>query len=89
MPMAIKQESEIHAVELDIITSNILSQLHPYAKVYNQGYEKYHDYGYDLIIGNPPYGDMKLIDDKHSDLSNKGTTQNSFTLEIITLIKIL
>lgn len=71
MPEEIKQNSSITAVELDQITSKITQNLYPEVKLNICGFEEYNtSEKYDLIIGNPPYGANKVIDQHHPDLKD-------------------
>lgn len=71
MPKEIKQNSIITAVELDQVTSKITKSLYPEVKLNTCGFEEYNTFEkYDLIIGNPPYGANKVVDQSHPDLKD-------------------
>lgn len=55
-------------VEIDRISADISKALHPKANIINAGFEKcfatqIKDVGFDLVIGNFPFGEMRLIDE--------------------------
>ncbi|MFA9202810.1 MAG: Eco57I restriction-modification methylase domain-containing protein, partial [Flavobacteriales bacterium] len=65
MPQAMSENSDWYASELDPITSAIAAQLYPDAQVLQAtGFEDANfAYGrYDVAIGNPPFGDIRLTD---------------------------
>ncbi len=70
MPNDIRNNSAIHAVELDPISAKLTSAICPYAHVNNTGFEKYNESEFDLIIGNPPYSNM-IMYDKDPELNNQ------------------
>lgn len=62
---------QVEAVELDNLTSQITQQLYPNITLHNMPFETFQPTAhYDLIIGNPPYGAMKVKDNHHADLSS-------------------
>lgn len=71
MPQLIKQNSTVTAVELDQVTSKSTQNLYPEIKLNTCGFEEYNPTEqYDLIIGNPPYGANRVIDQSHLDLKD-------------------
>lgn len=55
-------------IEIDRLSSDVCKALHPKAKIINTGFEKCYasqikDVGYDLVVGNFPFGEMRLIDE--------------------------
>jgi N12 class adenine-specific DNA methylase len=72
MPKHLKPNSQLLGVELDSTTSKIVSTLYPKAKIYNMGYEdlKLNDESVSLAIGNPPYGQHRIIDKENKNISN-------------------
>lgn len=66
MPESMRQGSGLHGVELDILTSQIVSALYPNAKIAKaMGFQSYKvPAGYfDMVIGNPPFGNQTIADD--------------------------
>ena len=55
---------EVTGVEIDDITARIATHLNPEANIFSRGFEDTHfkNNSFDLVIGNVPFGDYKLID---------------------------
>ena len=71
MPEPMRKTSSVTAIELDPLTSAISKQLYPNAAHLNRGYQDVvipagH---FDLVVGNPPFGNQSLYDPFHRDLS--------------------
>jgi N12 class adenine-specific DNA methylase/predicted RNA methylase len=71
MPEALRKASSVTAIELDPLTSEISQQLYPSATHLNRGYQDVviptgH---FDVVVGNPPFGNQSLYDPFHRDLS--------------------
>lgn len=65
MPNGVRTYSQLHGVELDVLTSRIAKHLYPNAKIAaSTGFQEYNaPNGYfDLVIGNPPFGSEKIYD---------------------------
>lgn len=74
MPQSISEKSNIHAVEIDKTSGNILSLLYPDAKVDIQGFEdtRIRNGSVDLAITNVPFvADLTVYDKIDKDLSAK------------------
>ncbi len=69
MPHMMRSNAEIHAVETDNISCQLLSSLYPDLHIHRLGFEQFNHGNFDLIIGNPPYGQIYLKDRCHSDLT--------------------
>lgn len=72
MPEAMRQQSALHGVELDILTSQVVSALYPSAKIAKAtGFQAYNvPAGYfDAVVGNPPFGNQAISDEKGSAYS--------------------
>ncbi|WP_204247712.1 KfrB domain-containing protein [Acidovorax carolinensis] len=72
MPAQMRSESSIHGVELDILTSRIASALYPTAKIAKAtGFQAYNVPAghFDLVVGNPPFGNQPITDDRSSAYS--------------------
>ena len=69
MPEGIRKNSKIYAVELEPVSAKILAGLYPDVTVRHCGFETLDtEVKFDLVVGNPPYGKDKLVDEKHLDL---------------------
>ncbi len=67
------QESKVYGIELDTLSAGIAEQLYQKSKIAAQGFETvaFPDNFFDLVVGNVPFGDFKVIDtkyDKHNFL---------------------
>ncbi|MGG7073205.1 DEAD/DEAH box helicase family protein [Campylobacter sp. 9BO] len=70
MPREIMANSNLSGVELDSITARIAKQLHPNAKILNDGFQKFNtNKKYDLVITNPPFGALKISDVNNKELN--------------------
>ena len=69
MPTRISERSDIHAVEIDGTSGNILSLLYPDAQVYIQGFEQTHipNGSVDLAITNVPFVTGLRVNDTSGD----------------------
>ncbi|MBE6852694.1 MAG: helicase [Ruminococcus sp.] len=67
MPQEMMDKSELHGVEIDSITGRISQKLYPEANVIVDGFEKtvYNDDAFDLAVGNIPFADYKLPEDRY------------------------
>lgn len=66
MPAEMREASTVHGVELDMLTSEIVSALYPTAKIAKAtGFEAYKvPAGYfDMVMGNPPFGSQAVVDE--------------------------
>ncbi len=72
MPPKLRQASKLHGVELDNLTSRLAKALYPNAVIAQatgfQDYSVPSDY-FDLAIGNPPFGNEKIVDRQRSPYS--------------------
>ncbi len=61
-------DSKLYGVELDSITGRIATLLYPDADIKVQGFEKTEmpDNFYDVVIGNVPFGDFKVVDSRYN-----------------------
>ncbi|MGE0383403.1 MAG: PLxRFG domain-containing protein [Gammaproteobacteria bacterium] len=85
MPRQVRAASRLFGVELDAITSDIVAQLYPNAKIAKAtGFQDYKiPAGYfDLTVGNPPFGSEPLSDDENSPYS-KFSIHNYFIAKAI------
>lgn len=87
MPEEIKTNSEIRAIECDMLTAKLTKKIYPHVKMV---YDKFEDYEsekkFDLIIGNPPYTAEKVIDANMQDISGY-TIHNYFIAKSVRLLK--
>lgn len=60
--------AKLHGCEIDSLTGRIAKQLYPNANITINGYQdtRYRDNHFDLCIGNVPFGNFKISDDRHS-----------------------
>ena len=84
-PAKMVVQSEIQAVELDGVSARLARQLYPHVSVHQQGFEESDKFDpaagtYDLVIGNPPFGQQRLHDSKHVQAS-KHSIHNYFVLK--------
>lgn len=72
MPRELRNASQLHGVELDALTSKLVSALYPEAKIAkNTGFEDFEipSEFFDAVIGNPPFGNQPLVDKERSAYS--------------------
>ena len=71
IPEHLDNNSELYGVELDSISGRIARQLHQTADINICGFEQaaYQDNNFDLVIGNVPFGDYKLFDQRYNKLN--------------------
>lgn len=71
MPQALAVQSELVAVEKDLISGQILQLLYPSVETYLSGFEQCQfDAGsFDLVISNVPFGSYSVYDRYNADLS--------------------
>lgn len=72
MPKDMRAASQLHGVELDSLTSRLVAALYPKAKIAKAtGFENFDiPSGYfDVVIGNPPFGNEPLVDKERSAYS--------------------
>ena len=67
MPTDLRQNCDIHAVELDSISGRIAQKLYPAADIQVKGFEKtrFNDNVFDVAIGNVPFGDFSVRDNRY------------------------
>lgn len=60
--------SKLHGIELDPLTGAIARKLYPKADIVIQGFEetKLPDNHFDVVLGNVPFGDFKVVDERYS-----------------------
>ena len=90
MPQDIRQRSEITAVELDRVSSEIAGYLHPDVQLYGgQGFEETElpDASFDLVVGNVPFGDLPVFDPRISEPILKRTIHDYFVARSIHLTR--
>ena len=89
MPANIKQNSNITAIEMDIVTSRILSGIYQDIGVINKPLQSVDFAGtkFDLIIGNPPYSSEVVTDIAMPDISGNYSIHHYFLAKCIRLLK--
>lgn len=72
MPASIRENATVTGIELDHVTASIAKHLYPDATVINKGYQEVAiPSGYfDVAVGNPPFGNQKLFDPLHRELTD-------------------
>ena len=88
MPKLIYNNSRINAVEMDLLTSQILAVKYPKLNISCTGFENinYGNKKYDLIISNPPYSNKLVEDIYYKDLSHL-TIHHFFVAKSARLLK--
>lgn len=81
MPTAMRNASNLHGVELDSLTSRMVAALYPKAKIAKA--TAFEDYDvpaefFDVVIGNPPFGNTPITDAARSQYS--GFTVHNYFL---------
>jgi 16S rRNA G1207 methylase RsmC len=75
----------LHGVELDPITSQIVAALYPSAKIAKatgfQDFQVPAEY-FDLVIGNPPFGNEPIVDNDRSPYSGSSIHNYFFAKSI-------
>ena len=68
MPKKIRENSQITGIEKDNISARICAKLYPSMEIKNKGYEeeKIKNNTYNLVIGNIPFGDIKVYDTEYN-----------------------
>ena len=68
MPDKLKENSELHGVELDSITGRIAKLLYPSANIQIKGYEEtnFQNNTFDVAVGNVPFGSYTLNDKEYN-----------------------
>ena len=72
MPAAVRNASQLYGVELDSLTSRMVAALYPKAKIAKAtGFEDFQIPAqfFDLVQGNPPFGNQPLVDTERSPYS--------------------
>lgn len=61
------QDSKVYGIELDNISANIAQQLYQKSRITASGFENTNlpDNFFDIVVGNVPFGDFKVIDKKY------------------------
>lgn len=69
MPEEMRRSSELYGVELDSISGRIAQQLYPSADIAVTGFEhtQFHDGAFDVVIGNVPFGNYRVLDAAYDD----------------------
>jgi hypothetical protein len=79
-----KKRAQWFGAEKDIITATIAKSLYPSATIINSPYEDVHyaDNHFDVSVGNPPFGSVKITDVKEKDLSGLSIHNYFFAKDI-------
>jgi len=71
LPASIRDNTKVTGIELDPTTAAIATHLYPSATVINKGLQEVAippSY-FDVVVGNPPFGNQSVFDPNHRDLS--------------------
>ena len=84
MPNEIIDNSKIYGIELDRVTADLARSLYPNIEIENKGYQDINvkDGTFDLVVGNPPFGNRKVADNKFP-FSKQVTIHNYFIAKSI------
>jgi N12 class adenine-specific DNA methylase len=96
-PEQVAQDSRFMACEMDAITAKIAQRLYPEARVQHAPYETFpimrpddtsadsmsadRDHGFDLVIGNPPFGDQRVYDADYPEISDSSPNIHTYFFE--------
>lgn len=71
-PSHLRASTTTTAIELDPTTAAIARALYPNTTIINRGFQDVAIPAgmFDLVIGNPPFGNQKVFDTRHKDLSD-------------------
>lgn len=89
MPAELRAKSDLLAVEIDRTSSRIVSRLYPEVRLLGEtGFEDADlpNNSVDLVIGNPPFGEFRLYDGAHKDLSRL-SVHNYFITKSLRLLR--
>jgi len=89
MPASMRDASDLHGVELDVLTSQIAAALYPNAKIAKAtGFQTYDVPAgfFDMAIGNPPFGSETISDDKGTAYSG-WSIHNYFFAKTIDMLR--
>jgi len=87
IPGQLLHESELFGVEKNPLSGALASMLYPDAKILVQPFEdtRLPNNSFDLIIGNPPFADIKIADPEYSD--PKLSVHNYFLVKSLDKLK--
>lgn len=89
MPDEVRERTQISAVELDHLTGQIVKNLYPRANIQAPvGFEDFvaPDGWFDLAIGNPPFGAVRVYDPRHKKIS-RFSIHNFFFAKSIDMLR--
>lgn len=77
-PQSLREKSRRTGVELDGLTGRIAQFLYPAAQIHIKGLQKtnFSDESFNLVIGNPPFGDVSVNDKEYIRDGKKFLTRN-------------
>jgi predicted RNA methylase len=71
MPACLRQHAQITAIEIDAISCRLMKCLYPDIEVLQNGFELFNEKAdFDLIVGNPPFGQTYVEDKHHTDIAD-------------------
>ena len=88
LPNKIAGRTKLNGVELDPLTGSIAKLLYPNADIRIQGFEtvNYPKNSIDIAIGNVPFGDIKIIDNKYTNFVTR-RIHNYFFAKALDVVK--
>ena len=89
MPESISNTSQLRGVELDTVSGSILKLLYPDANINISGFEKQRipNNSMDLVVSNVPFGNFKVYDSNHKDISTQFDIHDYFIAKSIRTLK--
>ncbi len=87
VPTSLKSSTAFTGVELDNTTAKIASALYDKSNIINSGFESTnYENVFDMVIGNPPYGNFKIYD-KNNKTYSKLSAHNYFVVKSLDALK--
>ncbi|MEY2341512.1 N-6 DNA methylase [Acidithiobacillus sp. IBUN Pt1247-S3] len=93
IPERFRDDAVVMGCEVDGVTAAIASWCHGRATIHQQTYESFpvlrdtatgedaNRHGFDLVVGNPPFGDQKVFDRVHPEWSAQAPNIHSYFFE--------
>lgn len=87
MPQDLRPSTTVTGIELDPVSANIARALYPHARVRTESFadSPYPSGGVDAVIGNVPFGQIKLYDPRHN--TGNFPIHDHFILKSVDLVR--